>query len=212
MVLYFLEKSDLMISKERSWKYATIGLAAVLVVSMTIPGASAAPDVAKLVQQILDIVKNPTYGNQAIKNAITGLQGSAATEDSVDDLQTSINALETKVDGLAGSAGEFQIIRAYANSCGDDCSIVDFISCTSDSDYLLHVYASGGENDYVTIGSSLLGLYNLNYGESATVGGFAGQGIAIVPVDILDDSGNPFPAVQVTLQTSVDAAASCEVS
>ena len=77
---------------------------------MTTPQASAASsEISRLVQQILNIVKNGTYGNQAIKNAIDSLQGSVNGIDlsnldatvSSRASQASVIALQSDVDALA---------------------------------------------------------------------------------------------------------------
>jgi hypothetical protein len=203
---------------KKHWKFATIGIAVMLALIVTTPHANAAAvDVSKLVQQILNIVKSPEYGNQAIMNAITSLGGSAATGADVDTLQGTADDIEEKIDGLAENNGEFQIIRQFARSCGEDCFDFDFMVCTSDSDYLLYITGYGDTTSYIQIvpafGPVAPFLNDLPDQHSITVGGYAGQPISIVPIDEPpNDPSDESPMVWVTLQTAVGATASCTVS
>jgi hypothetical protein len=202
---------------KKHWKFATIIMAVMLALMVTTPQAnSAAADVSKLVQQVLNIVKSPEYGNQAIMNAITSLGGSAATGADVDTLQGTADDIEEKIDGLAENNGEFQIIRQFARYCGEDCSDFDFMVCNSDSDYLLYITGFGDTTSHIQIlsqsGPVSPFLNDLPDQHSITVGGYAGQPISIVPIDEPpNDSLNESPRVWVTLQTAAGATASCTV-
>jgi hypothetical protein len=77
-------------TNSRKWKYATFAALGVLALIIATPTANAATDNTQLVQQILNIVKSPVFGNQAIMNAI----GNGASQTSVNSLQTTSNDIK----------------------------------------------------------------------------------------------------------------------
>ena len=187
-------------NKKNTWKYLSIALMGILAIGLTLPQANAATDISQLTQQILNIVKSPSYGNQAIMNAINGLGSSTATGADVDNL-------DDKIDNLADKSGAFQIHRARLNNISEN---TDIVTCQSDQDFLLHITLRGGPTSNVDVYSSGQFVASLNHGTnddtSYTIGGLAGETLTLQPVD--DDAINVILGT-VTLQTSVGATASC---
>ncbi len=176
---------------------------------MTTPQANAAADVSKIVQQILDTVKHQTYGNQAIMNAITGLQGSSASATSVTDLQTSVNDLQDdvtdlseKVDALSSNVGAFQMLGPYLVSTHPS---NDEIICTSDYDFKLYIHIrddSDNDNDIIFIsGSAYFG--NADY--DVVIGGKADNNVSLHDVP----DGDTGALAKFFIETAKDATAEC---
>ena len=100
---------------QNKWKYATIAVLGVLAIVITTPQATGATDNTQLVQQILNVVKSPIYGNQAIMNAINGLSGSTASVSTdIGEVSDDIANLETRLN--TGNFSQIQVVTVSRES------------------------------------------------------------------------------------------------
>ena len=182
------------LSQRNKWKYATIGLAAILALVLTTPQASAhvTTNLAHNVQHILDEIAS-------LRSDVDSLAGDAATG-------ADVEGLEGKIDDLAESNGGFQIIRESITTFDEG---QDTATCASDSDYMLHVSAGGADSHNLRFfsGDTLIRSINISGTERyIEVGGSAGETLTVVVLEVQDMDG--FANAVVTLETAEGATAS----
>lgn len=165
-----------MINPSRKWKYATIGLAAILVMVVTTPAAYAAE---KSHQDIMNAINN------AVTN-LTNLINGKASQTSVNTLQTTANQINAKLPSSVASTTDIttktygtQVVRApvrnlYLDDAGPSFTITsnkDFTACyvaQNMEDSLSHLFIQS------STGVTGTGFINLGIGPNESISGCLG--------------------------------------
>ena len=133
---------------KKKWKFATIGLAAVLAVILTTPQAAAhvTTSLPHNVQHILDAIAN-------MQSDIDSLSGNTATGTDIETLQDSVDDLEDKIDALSKKTLETKIAGAW--HLATTAHGVGLLICNSDRDYKLYIYSQDDldqDFDFIDVG------------------------------------------------------------
>jgi hypothetical protein len=171
-------------SYEKKWKYVSIGLMAVLAVGFSFPQAFA------------HITSDMKHG---VEHVIALLNAIKAKTDNLPSDPASQSAVEKAIPT--------QVVTAFVASNEE---ISDTVTCTSSSDFIVHVSASRGappEGGFIQVSvTDLLSghIYHIPDSNTLTFGADAGDSVTI---DAGGSSGFVFAAV--TMQTAEGATASC---
>jgi hypothetical protein len=186
------------------WKYATIGLAAVLVMVVTTPAAYAAD---KSHQDIINAINN------AVTN-LTNLINGKASQTSVNAIQTTDNAIKAKVDSIPVLTNLFKT-SIYSEDLDIPNTYPEKVTCTSDKTFNVLVNAGAivtGGFVKVTLDPTVNNVPSYHFAVSAgnsvsmTFAANAGESITVEALGAGSDDG---VAGIVTMQTIQGATASC---